>query len=132
MQLYHQAYKEAASPAEEAEALNALARCAYKGKDAAMEEKAHRTLVTLYGHIFDADGAHPVTLSHLRLGRYAAPEQAQASLMAWAEALLKVAILSTQAASRPCRRLVRWPKVGWQTWKTVPFCWSGGPDREDP
>ena len=89
VQLYHQAWKEAVSPAEEAEALNALARCAYKGKDAAMEEKAHRTLVTLYGHVFDADGAHPVTLSHLRLGRYAAPEQAQASLMAWAEALLK-------------------------------------------
>ena len=54
-----------------------------------MEEKAHRTLVTLYGHVFDADGAHPVTLSHLRLGRYAAPEQAQASLMAWTEALLE-------------------------------------------
>jgi len=89
VQLYHQAYKEAASPAEEAEALNALARCAYKEKDAAMEEKAHRTLVTLYGHVFDADGAHPVTLSHLRLGRYAAPEQAQASLMAWTEALLE-------------------------------------------
>ncbi len=89
VQLYHQAWKEAASPAEEAEALNALARCAYKEKDAAMEEKAHRTLVTLYGHVFDADGAHPVTLSHLRLGRYAAPEQAQASLMAWTEALLK-------------------------------------------
>ena len=89
VQLYHQAWKEAASPAEEAEALNALARCAYKEKDAAMEEKAHRTLVTLYGHVFDADGAHPVTLSHLRLGRYAAPEQAQASLMAWAEALLE-------------------------------------------
>ena len=89
VQLYHQAWKEAASPAEEAEALNALARCAYKKKDAAMEEKAHRTLVTLYGHVFDADGAHPVTLSHLRLGRYAAPEQAQASLMAWTEALLK-------------------------------------------
>ena len=57
VQLYHQAWKEAASPAEEAEALNALARCAYKGKDAAMEEKAHRTLVALYGHVFDADGA---------------------------------------------------------------------------
>ena len=88
VQLYHQAWKEAASPAEEAAALNALARCAYKGKDAAMEEKVHRTLVALYGHVFDADGAHPVTLSHLRLGRYAAPVQAQASLMAWTEALL--------------------------------------------
>ena len=88
VQLYHQAWKEAASPAEEAEALNALARCAHKGKDAAMEEKAHRTLVALYGHVFDADGAHPVTLSHLRLGRYAAPVQAQASLTAWTEALL--------------------------------------------
>ena len=88
VQLYHQAYKEAASPAEEAEALNALARCAHKGKDAAMVQKAHRTLVALYGPVFDADGAHPVTLSHLRLGHYAAPEQAQASLMAWAEALL--------------------------------------------
>ena len=32
---------------------------------------------------------HPATLSHLRLGRYAAPEQAQASLMAWTEALLE-------------------------------------------
>ena len=89
VQLYHQAYKEAASPAEEAEALNALARCAHKGKDAAMVEKAHQTLVALYGPVFDADGAHPVTLSHLRLGHYAAPEQAQASLMAWTEALLQ-------------------------------------------
>ena len=91
VQLYHQAWKEAASPAEEAEALNALARCAY----AAMEEKAHRTLVALYGHVFDADGAHPVTLSHLRLGRYAAP--------------------------------AHWPKIGWRTWRTAPFCWIGCP-----
>ena len=88
VQLYHQAYKEAASPAEEAEALNALARCAHKGKDAATVAEAHQRLVALYGPVFDADGTHPVTLSHLRLGHYAAPEQAQASLMAWAEALL--------------------------------------------
>ena len=54
-----------------------------------MVEGAHQTLAALYGHVFDADGAHPVTLSHLRLGRYAAPEQAQASLMAWTEALLE-------------------------------------------
>ena len=51
-------------------------------------EGVHQTLAALYGPVFDADGAHPVTLSHLRLGRYAAPEQAQASLMAWTEALL--------------------------------------------
>ena len=89
VQLYRQAYKEAASPAEEAEALNALARCAYKGKDMATVEGAHQTLTALYGQAFDADGAHPATLSHLRLGRYATPEQAQASLMAWTEALLK-------------------------------------------
>ena len=89
VQLYRQAWKEAASPAEEAEALNALARCAYKGKDMAMVVEVHQTLAALYGHVFDADGAHPATLSHFRLGRYAAPEQAQASLMAWTEALLK-------------------------------------------
>ena len=89
IQLYRQAWKEAASPAEEAEALNALARCTYKGKDMAMVEEVHQTLATLYGHVFDADGAHPVTLSHLRLGRYAEPAQAQASLMAWTEALLQ-------------------------------------------
>ena len=89
VQLYRQAWKEAASPAEEAEALNALARCAYKGKDMATVEGAHQTLASLYGHVFDADGAHPATLSHLRLGRYAAPEQSQASLMAWTEALLE-------------------------------------------
>ena len=87
-QLYRQAWKEAASPTEEAEALNALARCAYKEKDMATVEGAHQTLAALYGHVFDADGAHPVTLSHLRLGHHAAPEQAQASLMAWTEALL--------------------------------------------
>ena len=89
VQLYRQAWKEAASPAEEAEALNALARCAYKGKDMATVEGAHQTLTAFYGYVFDADGAHPVTLSHLSLGRYAAPEQAQASLMAWTEALLE-------------------------------------------
>ena len=89
VQFYRQAWKEAASPAEEAEALNALARCAYKGKDMATVEEAHQTLAALYGPVLDADGAHPVTLSHLRLGRYAAPEQAQASLMAWTEALLE-------------------------------------------
>ena len=76
VQLYRQAWKEAASPAEEAEALNALARCAYKGKDMAMVEGAHQTLTAFYGHVFDADGTHPVTLSHLRLGRYAESEQA--------------------------------------------------------
>ncbi len=89
VQLYRQAWKEATSPAEEAEALNTLARCAYKGKDMAMVEEIHQMLAALYSQVFDADGAHPVTLSHLRLGRYAAPEQAQASLMAWTEALLK-------------------------------------------
>ena len=89
VQLYRQAWKEATSPAEEAEALNALARCAYKAKDMVMVEGVHQTLAALYSHVFDADGAHPVTLSHLRLGRYAAPQQAQASLMAWAEALLE-------------------------------------------
>ncbi len=89
VQRYRRAWKEASSPAEEAEALNALARCAYKGKDMAMVEGAHQTLAALYGHVFDADGGHPVTLSHLRLGRYAAPEQAQTSLLAWTEALLE-------------------------------------------
>ena len=89
VQLYRQAWKEAASPAEEAEALNALARCAQKEKDMATVEGAHQTLAALYGHIFDADGAHPVALSHLRLGHYAEPEQAQASLLAWTDALLE-------------------------------------------
>ena len=88
-QLYHQAWKEAASPAEEAEALNALGRCAFKGKDEATAGQAHRRLAALHGQVFDADGAHPVTLSHLRMGRHAAPPLAQASLMAWAEALLE-------------------------------------------
>ncbi len=87
--LYDQAWKEAASPGEEAEALNALSRCALEGKDEATAEEAHRRLVALHGHVFDADGAHPVTLSHLRLGRHAAPPRAQASLVAWTEALLQ-------------------------------------------
>ena len=52
-------------------------------------EGAHQTLTAFYGHVFDADGAHPATLSHLRLGRNAELEQAQASLMAWTEALLE-------------------------------------------
>ena len=87
--LYDQAWKEALSPAEEAEALNALSRCALEGKDEATAEEAHRRLVALHGQVFDADGAHPVTLSHLRLGRHAAPPRAQASLMAWTGALLQ-------------------------------------------
>ena len=89
MQLYTEAWRDAASPAEETEALNALGRCAHKGKDEATAEQAHRRLVALHGQVFDADGAHPVTLSHLRMGRHAAPPQAQASLMVWAEALLE-------------------------------------------
>ena len=105
VQLYRQAWKEAASPAEEAEALNALARCAYKGEDMAMVEGAHQTLTAFYGHVFDADGTHPVTLSHLRLGRYAEPEQAQASLMAWTEALL-------EGRYPPLRRLPASPAGG--------------------
>ncbi len=88
-QLYHQAWKDAANPAEEAEALNALGRCAYRGNDEATAGQAHRRLAALHGQVFDADGAHPVTLSHLRMGRHAAPPQAQASLMVWAEALLE-------------------------------------------
>ena len=86
---YHRAYEAATSPAEEAEALNALARCAHNGKDAATVATVHQRLVADYGPVFDADGAHPVTLSHLRLGRHAAPAEAQASLMAWAQALLE-------------------------------------------
>ncbi len=88
-QLYRQAWQQATSPAEEAEALNALARCALKGPDAATAMEAHQRLATYYGAIFDADGAHPATLSHLRLGRNAPPQQAQASLLAWTEALLE-------------------------------------------
>ena len=88
-QLYHRAWKEAASPAEEAEALNALGRSAHNGKDEATAGQAHRRLVALHGQVFDADGAHPVTLSHLRMGRHAAPPRAQASLMDWAAALLE-------------------------------------------
>ena len=88
-QHYRQAYEAATRPAEQAEALNALARCAHKGQDAATVAAVHQRLVAHYGPVFDADGAHPVTLSHLRLGRYAEPAQAQASLMAWAQALLE-------------------------------------------
>ena len=128
VQLYRQAWKEAASPAEEAEALNALARCAQKEKDMATVEGAHQTLAALYGHIFDADGAHPVTLSHLRLGRYAEPEQAQASLMAWTEALLigrYPLYAGCQQALQEVRTLAQ-DRLG-RTWPTVPSYWSGWP-----
>ncbi|MFA6109267.1 MAG: HAMP domain-containing sensor histidine kinase [Candidatus Latescibacterota bacterium] len=85
---YRQAWKNAASGAEEAEALNALGRAALAAGDLGTAAEAHRRL-TLYGLTFDADGAHPATLSHLRLAEYLGASQGQAVLADWARALLE-------------------------------------------
>lgn len=84
---YRKAYGNAASGAEEAEALNALGRAALAAGDLGTAAEAHRRL-TLYGLTFDADGAHPATLSHLRLAEYLGADQGQTVLADWTRALL--------------------------------------------
>ncbi len=84
---YREAWRRAVSGAEEAEVLNAQGRAALAAGDLTTAAEAHRQL-GLYGLSFDADGAHPATLSHLRLAEHLGPVQGLPVLADWARALL--------------------------------------------
>ena len=87
-QAYWDAWKEAQSESESAEVLNALGRCALAQKDVETAFDLHQKL-TIYYLSFDPDGAHPVTLSHLRLARHLGPKSGSLILNQWIQALLK-------------------------------------------
>ena len=84
---YQETWKEAWSDAENAEVLNALGRCALALGDRETAVEMHRKL-TYYNHTFDADGAHPATLSHLRLADHLDPAAAIPVLTKWAQGLV--------------------------------------------
>ena len=86
-QAYSAAWKGARSNSENAEVLNALGRCALAQKKLGTALELHDKL-TFYNLSFDPDGAHPATLSHLRLASKLEPAQAGPMLAAWIQALL--------------------------------------------
>ncbi|MEW6749782.1 MAG: winged helix-turn-helix domain-containing protein [Candidatus Latescibacterota bacterium] len=81
---YWAAWKEARTAQESAEARNALGRCAVEGGDLETALEVHRRL-TPYGLTLDADGAHPLTLSYLRLAGHLPAAPAASLLGEWAE-----------------------------------------------
>ena len=87
LEAYRLAWQAAASDAENAEALNALARLSLAAGQRQTAVDLHDKLV-FYGAALDADGAHPPTLSHLRLARALPVGQAWEALRTWAEAVL--------------------------------------------
>lgn len=87
MAAYREAWQKARSEREEAEALNALGRCALRVGDLETARDIHRTL-TFYSRTFDADGGHPATLSYLRLAEHLGPVQGLVVLAAWAQGVL--------------------------------------------
>ena len=84
---YWAAWKEAHADGESAEVLNALGRCALAQNDVDAALELHRKL-TFYTLSFDADGAHPVSLSYLRLARHLGPETGAPLLAQWIKGLL--------------------------------------------
>jgi len=87
VEAYWEAWKEAQLDAENAEVLNALARCVLKAGDVETARSVHRKL-TFYNRTFDADGAHPATLSHLRLAGHLGGEEGIAVLSEWTRSIL--------------------------------------------
>ena len=87
LQAYWEAWKVAQSDGENAEVLNSLGRCALRVGDVKAAVDIHRKL-TFYNLSFDADGAHPATLSHLRLAGYLGAGKGGRILSGWAGALL--------------------------------------------
>lgn len=87
LQAYWEAWKEAQSAGENAEVLNSLGRCALRIGDVETALDVHRKLI-FYNLSFDADGAHPATLSHLRLAEYLGVGKGGRILSAWTDALL--------------------------------------------
>ena len=84
---YWEAWKDAQLDAENAEVLNAVVRCALKAGDVETARHVHRKL-TFYTHTFDADGAHPATLSHLHLSEHLGGEEGIAVLSEWTRSIL--------------------------------------------
>ena len=87
LELYRLVWQGAVSDAENAEALNALTRLSLAAGQPQTAIDLHAKLA-LYGTVLDADGAHPPTLSHLRLAGALPVDQAWEMLRAWAEATL--------------------------------------------
>jgi signal transduction histidine kinase len=86
LQAYWEAWKVAQSDGENAEVLNSLGRCALRMGDVKTAIDIHRKL-TFYNLSFDADGAHPATLSHLRLAGYLGAGKGGRILSGWTGAL---------------------------------------------
>ena len=84
---YWEAWKDAQLEPENAEVLNAVVRCALKAGDVETARRVHRKL-TFYSHTFDADGAHPASLSHLHLSEHLGGEEGIAVLSEWTRSIL--------------------------------------------
>ncbi len=85
--VYEAALADARSHAEKGELLNALGRCAIQQGDLTLAAKWRRRLEA-YPFTLDADGAHPLTLSTLRLARNLPPQQSLTLLAEWTRAIL--------------------------------------------
>ena len=86
-QAYAEALDRAGSPRETVEALDALSRVALAGGQRATVLQLHQRLREHAGRL-DPDGAHPLTLSYLRLAESLPPEQALSLLEEWTHNLL--------------------------------------------
>lgn len=86
-QAYAEALDRARSPRETVEALDALSRLALTAGQQATAIQLHQQLEA-HADILDPDGAHPLTLSYLRLAEHLPPEQALSLLEEWASNLL--------------------------------------------
>ena len=107
---YEAALSAARTDAEKAEALNALGRCAARMGDDSLALSLHRQLAA-YALAFDADGAHPLTLSTLRIIRqFSGRQQAVAALAAWTDGMISGAYPMYPG----CRQAVRWARE-WAT-----------------
>ena len=87
IEIYGAAWKDARTEMESAEVLNALARCALKAGDLDLARDAHRKL-SFYGLTLDADGAHPATMSYLRMAQHLGHERGAPVLSEWARGIL--------------------------------------------
>lgn len=87
IEAYLKVWKEVIAEMESAEVLNALARCALKAGDMDLARDVHRKL-SFYSLTLDADGAHPATMSYLRLARHLGYERGTFVLSEWAQAIL--------------------------------------------
>ncbi|MDP6526894.1 MAG: hypothetical protein QGH15_22085, partial [Kiritimatiellia bacterium] len=84
--VYRTALGEAESDVERVEVLNALGRLARRSGDLEGVEATHAKLKA-YPLVFDADGAHPLSLSSLRLAQALSFDGAAGVIREWSEAV---------------------------------------------